>query len=55
MVSGKGDRPHLDHFGFVARQIGALKIGGNIFALAAGPRNDTHGVRETSDLTVHEV
>lgn len=44
-----------DHFGFVAEQIGALKIGGSAIALAAGLHNDNHNVGETSDMTVHEV
>ena len=42
-----------DHFGFVAEQIGAVKIGGNAIALTAGP--DNLAVGETSDMTVHEV
>jgi hypothetical protein len=44
-----------DHFGFVAEQVGLVKIGGNAIALAAGPHNDNFVVGETSDITVHEV
>jgi hypothetical protein len=45
-----------DHFGFVAQQIGALKIGGSAIVLAAGPHNDNLiKVGETSDMTVDEV
>jgi hypothetical protein len=44
-----------DQFGFVAEQIGSLKIGGNAIALAAGPHNDNLSVGETTDVTVHEV
>ena len=42
-----------DHFGFVAQQIGAVKIGGNSIVLTAGL--DNLAVGETSDMTVHEV
>ncbi len=44
-----------DHFGFVAQQIGALKIGGIAIVLTAGQSNNSLRVGETTDLTVHEV
>jgi hypothetical protein len=44
-----------DHFGFVAQQIGAIKVGGTTLGLAAGASNDNHVVGETTDLNVHEV
>jgi hypothetical protein len=40
-----------DHFGFVAEQIGLVKIGGNSIVLAANPQR----VGETTDMTVVEV
>jgi hypothetical protein len=44
-----------DHYGFVAQQLGAIKVGGTTVALAAGASNDNHIVGETTDLNVHEV
>jgi hypothetical protein len=44
-----------DHYGFVAQQIGAIKVGGTTIALAAGASNDNHVVGETTDLNIHEV
>jgi hypothetical protein len=46
-----------DHFGFVAQQIGSLKIGGTAIPLAPGPGNDLLGqlVGLTGDLRVREV
>ena len=40
-----------DHFGFVAAQVGAVKIGGNAIALTANPQP----VGPTTDVKVHEV
>jgi hypothetical protein len=44
-----------DHYGFVAQQIGSIKVGGTTIALAAGASNDNHVVGETTDLNIHEV
>jgi hypothetical protein len=45
-----------DHFGFVAQQIGSLKVGGGSFALTAGPSNDSIELSPiTGDLTIREV
>ena len=45
----------VDHYGFVAEQIGSLKIGANAIALTNGAHNDNLGVGETTDLNVLEV
>ena len=46
-----------DHSGFVAQQIGSLKIGGATIPLTAGPGNDLAGllIGLTADLRVREV
>ncbi len=46
-----------DHFGFVAQQIGSLKIGGTAIPLTPGPGNDVLGqfVGITGDLRVREL
>jgi hypothetical protein len=44
-----------DHFGFVAEQIGVVKIGGNAIALAPGAHNDNLATGQTNDVNVHEV
>jgi hypothetical protein len=44
-----------DHFGFVAQQVGAVKLGGNSIPLTASAHNDTLSIGETTDVTVHEV
>jgi hypothetical protein len=46
---------NTDHFGFVAQQVDAVKIGGVAIALKAGAHNDSLDVGETTDVTVHEV
>jgi hypothetical protein len=46
-----------DHFGFVAEEIGAFKVGGVKTTLHKGARNDLNGVPigASDDLTVREV
>jgi hypothetical protein len=44
-----------DHFGVVAENIGAVRIGGTLLGLAAGKSNDDFLVGLTSDLRVNEV
>jgi hypothetical protein len=55
VVGTPNSTSNSDHFGFVAEQINAVKIGGNTIALKAGPTNDNFDVGETNDMTVHEV
>jgi hypothetical protein len=47
----------IDSFGFLAQQIGSLKIGTTSFALTPGAANDLAGlfVGATSDLRAREV
>jgi hypothetical protein len=47
----------IDHFGFLAQQIGSFKIGSTSFALTPGAGNDLAGliVGTTGDLRVREV
>ena len=45
----------LDHFGFVAEQVGALKIGTHTFVLQGGIDNDGRIVAATQDVTLHEI
>jgi hypothetical protein len=47
----------IDHFGFLAQQIGSLKVGATSFSLTPGGGNDLAGlfVGATSDLRVREV
>ena len=46
----------FDQFGFVAEEIGALKIGGSAFTLAAGKHIDNFTVGQTlGDVHVHEI
>jgi hypothetical protein len=46
-----------DHFGFVARQVGSLRLGDTLIPLTPGGGNDLAGfpVGATGDLTVNEV
>ncbi len=44
-----------DRFGFVAEQIGALKIGGGTFGLDPAPRADAFFVGSTGDATLSEL
>jgi len=44
-----------DHFGIVAENIGAVRIGGTLLTLAAGKSNDDFLVGITSDLRVNEA
>jgi hypothetical protein len=46
-----------DHYGFVAEQIGILKVGARTYDLQPGPNNDVPGfaVGSTGDLGVREV
>ena len=46
-----------DHFGFVAQEIGSLKIGATTIPLTAGPGNDLAGllVGLSDDLRVREL
>ena len=43
------------HFGFVAEEIGAIKIGGKAVALTSGPSHDNVALGDDTDLSVHEV
>jgi hypothetical protein len=47
----------IDHFGFVAEQIGSFEIGTTTFPLTTGPSDDLTGlpVGATGDLRVREV
>ncbi|MEO8353265.1 MAG: hypothetical protein ABI680_16170 [Chthoniobacteraceae bacterium] len=44
-----------DHFGFVAREIGAFKVGKAKFPLTATGAPDVFEVGVTGDVTVREV
>ena len=44
-----------DHFGFVAEQIGQLKIAGQNIALSAGPGNDGFAIPLLGDMNLKEV
>jgi hypothetical protein len=44
-----------DHFGFVAQQIGKLKIGPRLLTLNAGPSNDSVPIPFTDDVRLLEV
>jgi len=44
-----------DHYGFVAREIGAFKVGSKSFALTAGPGNDNFAVGTTGDVRLREL
>ena len=46
---------NTDHFGFVAEQIGAVKIGGSAIALTAGAHNDNRFAGHTTDVNIHEI
>jgi hypothetical protein len=45
----------MDHFGFVAQEVKALKVHGVAFPLTPGPNNDDLPVGTTGDLRVREV
>jgi hypothetical protein len=51
----------VDHFGFVAQQVGSFKVGNTSFGLTPGKSNDTSvidpllAVGATGDLRIHEV
>jgi hypothetical protein len=44
-----------DHFGIVAENVGAVRIGGTLLGLAAGKSNDDFLVGLAGDLRVNEV
>ncbi len=44
-----------DHFGFVAEQVGSLKVGGFAIPLTAVPHQDDRAIGETPDVRVHEI
>jgi hypothetical protein len=44
-----------DHFGFVAQEVGAFKVGGRTLQLTPGTGNDVFNIGITGDLTVREV
>lgn len=44
-----------DHFGFVAQQIGSLKIDARLTALTEGPGNDDVAIGDTDDVRLLEV
>jgi hypothetical protein len=44
-----------DHFGFVAQQIGSIKVGGTAQPLTPGPDDDVLDLGATGDLTIREV
>jgi hypothetical protein len=44
-----------DHFGIVAENVGAVRIGGTLLGLAAGKSNDDFLIGLTGDLRVNEV
>ena len=46
---------NTDSFGFVAEQIGAVKIGGNLAALTVGAHNDNLALGQTADFHIHEI
>ena len=52
-----GTEDATDHFGFVAEQIGAMKVGGRRLSLTLGASNDTVGksLGSNGDLQVREV
>lgn len=43
------------HFGFVAEQIGAFKVGGHAFALHSGLGDDELALNHTSNVSLHEI
>lgn len=45
----------VDHFGFVAQQIGSFKVGTTTVALTTGTNNDIHEIGATADVTIREV
>ncbi len=53
--SVSGGAAPTEHYGFVAQQIGSVKIGGTTIPLNAGPSNDTRDLAITGDFTIHEV
>lgn len=53
--SVKGTADGGDHFGFVAQQIGSLKIGGVSYALNAGKSNDLINLGPTGDVKLREL
>jgi hypothetical protein len=46
-----------DHYGFVAQEVGSLRVGRRSFHLTPGPANDLGGlaIGPTGDLRVREV
>ncbi len=50
-----GSTDALEHFGFVAEEIGSLSVGGTNFGLRPGPHNDDLVVGATNNLTLVEV
>ena len=55
--TARGTLGGVDHFGFVAQQIGSFRIGAETFPLTLGAANDTAGrlAGITGDLRVREV
>ena len=45
----------IDHFGFVAQQIGTLTIHGTQIHLTPGPSNDNLPLGDTGDFNLHEI
>jgi hypothetical protein len=45
----------IDHYGIVAEQVKALKIGGVSVLLQSGPGNDDRPLGITGDLRIHEI
>jgi hypothetical protein len=46
---------NVNSFGFVAEEIGALKVGGAIKKLSNGPNNDGKSFGQTNSITLHEI